>query len=113
MIVGSLSGEWLSNQHKLEMNWFWWATQGNEFLDLGRFWQILLFVGLLFWLWLMWRGLRSALARKDENHSVLMLFLTASIAVPLFYVAGLVDGQRISLVVAEYWRWVLVHLWVG
>ncbi len=102
--MGSLSGEWLSNQHKLEMNWFCCGTQGYEFLGLGRFWQILLFFGLLFWLGLMWRGVRSALARKDENYSLLMLFLTASIAIPLFYVAGLVDGQRSSLLVAEYWR---------
>ncbi len=103
MVVGLLSGEWLSNQHKLETSWFWFGTQGDEYLDLGRFWQILLFVGLLFWLCLMRRGLGAA--RKGENHSLLMLFLTARIAILLFYVAGLVYGQRSSLVVAEYWRW--------
>ena len=80
--------------------------------DLGRFWQILLFIGLSFWLWLMWRALRPALARRDESRSLLVLFVIASIAIPLFYAAGLMYGQRSHLVTAEYWRWWVVHLWV-
>ena len=64
VVVGSLAGEWLSIQHKLGNLWFWLGTQGYEYVDLGRLWQILLFVGLVFWLWLMWRGLKPALAKK-------------------------------------------------
>jgi nitric oxide reductase subunit B len=41
-----------------------------------------------------------------------MLFLIASIAIPLFYAAGLMYGQQSHLVTAEYWRWWVVHLWV-
>ena len=41
-----------------------------------------------------------------------MLFLISSIAIPLFYAAGLMYGQRSPLVTAEYWRWWVVHLWV-
>ena len=41
-----------------------------------------------------------------------MLFLISSIAIPLFYAAGLMYGQRSNLVTAEYWRWWVVHLWV-
>ena len=41
-----------------------------------------------------------------------MLFLISSIAIPLFYAAGLMYGQRSHLVTAEYWRWWVVHLWV-
>ncbi len=92
--------------------WFWLGSQGYEYVDLGRLWQILLFVGLTFWLWLMWRGIKPALARHDENHSLLMLFLISSIAIPLFYAAGLMYGQRSPLISAEYWRWWVVHLWV-
>jgi nitric oxide reductase subunit B len=112
VVVGSLAGEWMSIEHKLGNNWFWFGTQGYEYVDLGRFWQLLLFVGLVFWLWLMWRALRPALARKDESHSLLWLFVIASIAIPLFYGAGLMYGQRSNLVSAEYWRWWVVHLWV-
>jgi nitric oxide reductase subunit B len=112
VVVGSLAGEWMSIQHKLGNLWFWFGTQGYEYVDLGRVWQILLFAGLVFWLWLMWRGLKPALARKDSSHSLLMMFLISSIAIPLFYAAGLMYGERSNLVTAEYWRWWVVHLWV-
>ncbi len=112
VVVGSLAGEWLSIEHKLGNLWFWFGTQGYEYVDLGRFWQILLFIGLLFWLWLMWRGLKPALARRDSNHALLIMFVISSIAIPLFYAAGLMYGQRSNLVTAEYWRWWVVHLWV-
>ena len=36
----------------------------------------------------MWRGLKPALARRDENYSLLMLFLISSIAIALFYGSG-------------------------
>ena len=112
VVVGSLAGEWLSIQHKLGNLWFWLGTQGYEYVDLGRLWQILLFGGLLFWLWLMWRGLRPALSRNDDNRPLLLMFVISSIAIPVFYAAGLMYGQRSSLVAAEYWRWWVVHLWV-
>jgi nitric oxide reductase subunit B len=112
VVVGSLAGEWLSIEHKLGNSWFWFGTQGYEYVDLGRFWQILLFLGLVFWLWLMWRGLKPALAKRDSNYSLLLMFLISSIAIPLFYAAGLMYGQRSNLVTAEYWRWWVVHLWV-
>jgi nitric oxide reductase subunit B len=112
VVVGSLAGEWLGIEQKLGNLWFWFGSQGYEYVDLGRLWQILLFVGLTFWLWLMWRGLKPALERHDENYSLLMLFLISSIAIPLFYAAGLMYGQRSPLISAEYWRWWVVHLWV-
>ncbi len=114
VVVGSLAGEWASIQHKLgNLNMSWWfGTQGYEYVDLGRFWQILLFIGLCFWLWLMWRGLKPALRRQDESRPLLTLFLVSAIAIPVFYAAGLAYGHRSNLLTAEYWRWWVVHLWV-
>jgi nitric oxide reductase subunit B len=112
VVVGSLAGEWLGIEQKLGNLWFWFGSQGYEYVDLGRVWQILLFGGLVFWLWLMWRGLKPALAKRDENRNLLMLFLVSSIAIPVFYAAGLMYGKRSPLITAEYWRWWVVHLWV-
>jgi nitric oxide reductase subunit B len=112
VVGGSMAGEWLGIEQKLGNLWFWLGSQGYEYLDLGRFWQILLFIGLSFWLWLMWRALRPALVAKSESRSLLTLFLLASIAIPVFYLSGLMYGQRSNLVTAEYWRWWVVHLWV-
>src|SRR5271169_5167228 len=60
----------------------------------------------------MWRALKPALAKRDQSHSLLLMFLLSSIAIPLFYAAGLMYGERSNPVTAEYWRWWVVHLWV-
>jgi nitric oxide reductase subunit B len=112
VVGGSMAGEWFGIQQKLGNLWFWFGSQGFEYVDLGRFWQILLFVGLVLWLFLMVRALKPALMHKSEDRSLLSLFLISSIAIPLFYAAGLMYGQRSNLVTAEYWRWWVVHLWV-
>ena len=88
VVGGSLAGEWLGIQQRLGNMWFWFGSQGYEYVDLGRFWQILLFVGLVLWLVLMVAALKPALVRKSEDRSLLTLFLISSIAIPLFYSAG-------------------------
>lgn len=112
VVGGSLAGEWMGIEQKLGNLWFWFGSQGYEYVDLGRFWQALLFVGLLLWLFLMVRSLKPALMRRSESRPLMVLFLISSIAIPLFYAAGLMYGQRAQLVTAEYWRWWVVHLWV-
>ena len=112
VVGGSLAGEWMGIQQKLGNLWFWFGSQGYEYVDLGRFWQVLLFVGLVLWLVLMVRALKPAFKQSREDRSLLSLFLISSIAIPMFYAAGLMYGQRSHLVTAEYWRWWVVHLWV-
>jgi nitric oxide reductase subunit B len=113
VVAGSLAGEWLSVQQKLTGDaWFWFGHQGYEYVDLGRFWQLLLLGGLFLWLALMARGLWPALRRRSEQRSLLALFLISSLAIAGFYGAGLGIGKHTHLVMAEYWRWWVVHLWV-
>ncbi|MGD9489741.1 MAG: nitric-oxide reductase large subunit [Calditrichaceae bacterium] len=113
IVVGSMAGEWYGVQQKLgfEMN-FWFGHQGYEYVDLGRFWQIFLFIGLFLWLFLMGRALWPAIKKHDENRSLLLLFFISSVAIALFYGAGLMWGRQTHLAMAEYWRWWVVHLWV-
>ena len=113
IVVGSLAGEWLSVHHKLtgEAS-FLFGHQGYEYVDLGRVWQIGLVVGLLLWVYLIWRNVIAAIRRGDEHKSLLVLFLISAVAIGGFYMAGLMWGQHTNLAVAEYWRWWVVHLWV-
>ena len=112
-MFGSLAGEWMGVMQKLGyLQNFWFGHQGYEYVDLGRFWQLFLFLGLLIWLALMVRALMPALRVPSEHRQLLVLFLIASIAIALFYGAGLMWGQHTHLSVAEYWRWWVVHLWV-
>ena len=52
---GSLLGEIAGIKGFLGDWWFWLGHQGWEFLELGRIWQILLFIGLISWLFIVYR----------------------------------------------------------
>lgn len=113
IVVGSLFGEWLGVQQKLGfVANFWFGHQGYAYVDLGRFWQIFLFVGLFVWLFLMVRALWPALKNPGPNRHLLVLFVVASAAIGMFYGAGLMWGRQTHLAMAEYWRWWVIHLWV-
>ena len=54
------AGQWLAVHGYIDdggIN-FWLGHQGYEYVDLGRLWQIYLFVGLVPWVVLMLRSLR-------------------------------------------------------
>lgn len=105
IVAGSMAGEWLSVHHKLSAsNSFFWGHQGYEYVDLGRAWQILLFVGLLIWLFLVVRAVRPALKTPGEHRPLLWLFVLSAAAIGLFYGAGLTWGQHTHLSIVEYWR---------
>ncbi|WP_297095754.1 nitric-oxide reductase large subunit [uncultured Draconibacterium sp.] len=113
IVVGSLAGQWMGVMQKLGLvENFWFGHQGYEYVDLGRFWQIFLLIGLVLWLLLMGRAIWPALKAKNENRHLLTMFLIASIAIATFYAAGLMWGRQTHLAIAEYWRWWVVHLWV-
>jgi len=113
VVVGSLVGQWLGIMQRLDLPQnFWLGHQGYEYVDLGRFWQILLLVGLFLWLGLMVRALLPALRKGDDNRSLLTMLVISSMAIAGFYAAGLMWGRQTHLAMAEYWRWWVVHLWV-
>jgi nitric oxide reductase subunit B len=113
IVVGSLAGQWFGVQQKLGLTAnFWFGHQGLEYVDLGRFWQIFLLIGLFLWLFLMGRALWPALKQPGENRHLLALFVIASAAIGLFYGAGLMWHRQTNLAMIEYWRWWVVHLWV-
>jgi len=113
IVGGSLIGQWFGIMQRLGLiaN-FYFGHQGYEYVDLGRFWQAFLLIGLVLWLLLMGRAIWPALKKRDENRHLLSMFLIASIAIAVFYGAGLMWGRQTNLAIAEYWRWWVVHLWV-
>ena len=113
VVLGSMAGQWMSVMHALpDQYWFLFGHSGYEYIDLGRFFQAALLVGLILWFVLMFRGIRPALSRKDEQRPIIILFLISSAAIASFYAAALMYGKHTNLAVAEYWRWWVVHLWV-
>ncbi len=113
IVVGAFAGQWFAVMQKLGLaNNFWFGHQGWEYVDLGRFWQLFLFVGLVLWLVLVGRALWPALKRKDDLASIVGLLFLSTIAIAAFYGAGLMWGEHSHIAVVEYWRWWVVHLWV-
>jgi len=113
IVVGSFVGQWFAVMQKMDLKYnFWFGHQGWEYVDIGRFWQAFLFIGLLLWLLLMGRALWPALKRKDEMSSIVGLLFLSTIAIALFYGAGLMWGSKTHISVVDYWRWWVVHLWV-
>ena len=113
IVVGSFAGEWLAVHRFMPdmLTNFWFGHQGYEYVDLGRFWQIYLFIGLLLWTVLVLRGLAPILKTKGGN-SLVFLVIIATISIGLLYGAGLMWGQNTHISIMEYWRWWVVHLWV-
>jgi nitric oxide reductase subunit B len=113
IVVGAFTGQWFAVMQKLGLaHNFWFGHQGWEYVDLGRFWQIFLFVGLILWLTLVGRALMPALRRRDDMASIVGLLFLSTVAIGLFYGAGLMWGEHTHIALVEYWRWWVVHLWV-
>lgn len=131
VVAGSMLGEWLSITGQMGYgnvsNW-WFGTTGQEYLDLGRFWQIGLLVGLFLWFFLMARAMWPALQRArsgEGNHptasaplaaggqrTLILMLLMSSLAIAGFFGAAFGMSQEGHLSITEYWRWWVVHLWV-
>jgi nitric oxide reductase subunit B len=114
IVVGSFAGQWLAVHGFIDdgQTNFWFGHQGYEYVDLGRFWQIYLFIGLLLWVGLMLRALWPLFQKRASNTSLVFLVVVATITIGLLYGAGLMWGQNTHFSIMEYWRWWVVHLWV-
>jgi len=114
VVVGSFGGEALAIHQQIDagVGNFWFGHMGYEFVDLGRLWAILLFVGLIIWLTLMGRALAPALRERSDSRGLVLMVFISAIAIGLFFGAGLTWGRHSSLSLIEYFRWWVVHLWV-
>jgi nitric oxide reductase subunit B len=111
VVLGSLLGEWLGINQALGKLWFWFGHQGWEYLELGRFWQVLLAAGLALWVVLLFRALSTV--RKDpERGEISSLFLYAAIGIPLFYLPAMFFTSTTNYTVVDTWRFWIIHLWV-
>ena len=111
VVFGSLAGEYAGVEGWIRHGWSWFGDQGFEYLDLGRFWQVLLTVGLLLWVAIMFRGLRTRLAREHMGNMPWLFFFSA-LSIPAFYAVGLLARPAENFTTTDFWRFWVVHLWV-
>jgi nitric oxide reductase subunit B len=109
VVVGSLLGEFGGIHGMIRNPWF--GDQGFEYLDLGRFWQILLSIGLCFWVVILYRGLRGRLSTERAGNLPWVFFFSA-LSIPAFYAVGLLARSGDHFTTTDFWRFWVVHLWV-
>ncbi|MBX3624165.1 MAG: nitric-oxide reductase large subunit [Rhizobacter sp.] len=113
VVLGSVITGWLGTMQRRGVDFsFWLGNQGLEFTSMGRVWQILLFVGLLFWVFLLGRALWPALKKASETRGLIAMVFLSATCIGGFYATSLTWGQHTHYSMIEYWRWWLVHLWV-
>ncbi len=112
VVLGSLLGEVLGLKGLIKDSWFWWGHQGWEYLELGRMWQILLLAGLVIWLFLVVRALKSHFAAGQDKWGLPHFLAYSGIAVVGFFCFGLLYDPHSHLTIADFWRWWVVHTWV-
>ena len=111
VVFGSLVGEFAGQRGWFGDLWQYLGDQGLEYVDLGRFWQVLLIVGMLLWVFIIIRGLRRRLAGESFGNMP-WLFLYAALAIPAFYAVSLLASPEGHTTINDYWRFWMVHLWV-
>ena len=112
LVAGSMIGEWLGANGYLGNSWFLLGNNGWEYIEEGRLWQIILIVGMLIWLFIVYRGIRAGLRKETDKGGLIHLLFYSSIAVPAFYIFALFINPSSSFTMSDYWRWWIIHLWV-
>ncbi len=122
VVVGGLVGDYLGIMGYIGRDWFWFGNQGLSYLELGRFWQIGFFLGLLFWCVLVLRGLwptregLKAATRQFWTGRIRLehLIWASTVNIAVLYVFGMIPllGINPSFTITDFWRWWVVHLWV-
>ncbi|WIM93041.1 cbb3-type cytochrome c oxidase subunit I [Actinoplanes oblitus] len=111
VVFGSLIGEALSIHGVFAEPGSFLGSQGFEYLDLARVWQVLLTAGLFVWAAILFRGVRTRL-RRDHAGNMPWLFFLSACAIPAFYAVGLLADSGDNFTHADFWRFWVVHLWV-
>ncbi len=111
LVAGSLLGELLGIHQVFGQFWSWFGHQGWEFLELGRFWQVILVVGFSFWIWLLYRAIAPAM-KDPERKEIALLFMMGAAAIPFFYLPAFFFSSTTNFTVVDTWRFWIIHLWV-
>lgn len=120
IVGGAIIGNYLGITGVIQKHWFWFGNQGLSYIELGRFWQILFFIGLLSWSLIMLRTMWPTMKNLFNWNSFFSLFHAehllwySTLGVAFIYAFGMIPLTKIhsSFTLTDYWRWWVVHLWV-
>jgi nitric oxide reductase subunit B len=94
-----------------ETNTRWFGLQGWEFLQIGRLYHVILFASFCTWLVICVRGLWPAL-RQRQSWSLPNWMVYSIAGIIFMFTASFVAQPDTNFVIADFWRWCTVHMWV-
>ncbi|MCF3593269.1 cbb3-type cytochrome c oxidase subunit I [Rhodobacteraceae bacterium LMO-12] len=90
---------------------YWFGSQGWEFLEMGRAFQILLLAAFSLWIVIIYRGIKPWLT-LENLWSVPAWLLYGSSVMVFFLFFGLMVTPESNFAISDFWRWMVVHMWV-
>lgn len=111
LVGGSLTGIVLGPLGLLGESWYWFGHQGWEFVDFGKIYQVLLMGIFALWIVVVYRGLKPAFV-KGDTWSLPKWIMYSVIGIPLLFLSGFVAKPETNFVIADFWRWMVIHMWV-
>jgi len=111
LVAGSLTGLVLGPLGYLGDMWRYLGNQGWEFVDFGRLYQILLMIIFILWGVIIYRGLKPAFV-KAQPWNLPNWIVYSVIGIPFLFISGFVARPETNFVIADFWRWMVIHMWV-
>jgi nitric oxide reductase subunit B len=111
MVAGSFIGIFAGPQNMLGNFSRWLGHQGWEYVDFGRLWQYMLMLILALWVIIIYRGIKPVL-RLKQPWALPNWLVYAVTAVLLLLVSGFIATPKTNFVIADFWRWCVIHMWV-
>lgn len=111
LVGGSLIGMVLGPLGLMGKWWYWLGHQGWEFVDFGKVYQVLLMGIFILWGVIVYRGIKPAfIAGQAWNLPNWIMY--SVIGIPLLFLSGFVAKPETNFVIADFWRWMVIHMWV-
>jgi nitric oxide reductase subunit B len=110
-VVGTLIGIAVGSKGLLGEYWNLLGNQGWEFVEMGKLWQGVLFLVFALWLRIVWRLARTVW-HEGDGWTLPKWLLYAVGSVLLLFISGFVARPETNFVIADFWRWAVIHMWV-
>lgn len=109
-VLGTVVGIYAAVRDLLGGTWYWLGTEGMEYVDMGRAWKYAIAAAFALWVAALVGWYRGIMG-KTAGHIQRVLFGIA-VAISAAFLPSLAFLPSTHFVVADFWRWWTVHLWV-
>lgn len=110
LVAGSFAGLLLGPKGLLGKNWYWLGNQGWEYVELGKLWQVMLAVVFVIWAISIYRGIKPVMKLK-QPWALPNWLVYSTFSIILLLVSGFIATPKTNFVIADFWRWMVVHMW--